>query len=99
MKSITYEKADNRPLAHGMRVLITLQPANQFEDLLVGKTATVVGRLRTEPEAWRLSLLHPVGGYYFVDVKPQDVTTLHGMERRPLGANPYTLHKAGRLRD
>lgn len=96
---MTYEQADNRQLAHGMRVLITMQPTNQLEDQLVGKSATVVGRLNIQPEAWRLSLLHPVAGYYFVDVKPSDVMTLHGVERRQHGANPYTLHKAGRLRD
>lgn len=96
---MAYERVDNRQLAHGMRVLITMNPTNQLEDQLVGKSATVVGRLRIEPEAWRLSLLHPVGSYYFVDVRPQDVMTLHGVERRELGANPYTLHKAGRLRD
>lgn len=76
-----------------------MQPTNQLEDLLVGKTATVVGMLKRDPEVWRVSLFHPLQGYCFVDVKPQDVMTLHGVERRQHGANPYIIAKNRGRRD
>lgn len=100
MKSITYDHAENRPLAAYMRAIISWNPRSAIDRRLVGKVVTVVARHTTEPDSlWRVSLFNPVQGIQFVDLHPADLLTLHGVSRRQMGANPYTLHKAGRLDD